>query len=34
MLTKRGIGVIDVPARDLTVSLINAYIDVKGRNLI
>ncbi|HXM18782.1 MAG TPA: DUF58 domain-containing protein [Candidatus Tumulicola sp.] len=34
MLMKRGIGVIDVPARDLTVSLINAYIDVKGRNLI
>ncbi len=34
MLSKRGISVIDVPAKDLTVSLINAYIDVKARNLI
>ncbi len=34
LLRQRGIGVIDVPAADLTVSLINAYVDVKARNLI
>lgn len=34
MLQQRGIAVIDVPAADLTVSLINAYIDVKARNLL
>ncbi|MBV8280957.1 MAG: DUF58 domain-containing protein [Candidatus Eremiobacteraeota bacterium] len=34
MLEARGIAVIDVPAADLTVSLINAYIDVKARNLL
>ena len=34
LLQQRGIGVIDVPAANLTVSLINAYIDVKARNLI
>jgi len=34
MLSQRGIGVLDVPAADLTVSLINTYIDVKARNLI
>jgi uncharacterized protein (DUF58 family) len=34
ILTQRGIGVIDVPAAQLTVSLINAYVDVKSRNLL
>ena len=34
LLAQRGIGVIDVPAAELTVSLINTYIDVKARNLI
>ena len=34
VLQQRGIGVIDVPAAKLTVSLINAYIDVKARNLL
>ena len=34
LLQQRGIGVLDVPATDLTVSLINTYIDVKARNLI
>jgi uncharacterized protein (DUF58 family) len=34
LLAQRGIGVLDVPAADLTVSLINTYIDVKARDLI
>ena len=34
LLQQRGIAVIDVPAAELTVSLINAYIDVKARNLL
>ena len=34
LLQQRGIGVIDVPAANLTVSLINAYIEVKARNLL
>jgi uncharacterized protein (DUF58 family) len=34
ILTQRGILVIDVPAKDLTVSLINAYVDIKSRNLL
>jgi uncharacterized protein (DUF58 family) len=34
LLAQRGIGVLDVAAADLTVSLINAYVDVKARNLI
>lgn len=34
LLAQRGIGVLDVPATDLTVSLINTYIDVKARDLI
>lgn len=34
ILGRRGVSVIDVPAADLTVSLINAYIDVKSRALL
>ena len=34
ILTQRGILVIDVPAKDLTVALINAYVDIKSRNLL
>jgi uncharacterized protein (DUF58 family) len=34
LLQQRGIAVIDVPAAELTVSLINAYVDVKARNLL
>jgi len=34
ILTQRGAMVLDVPAQALTVSLINAYIDVKSRNLL
>jgi uncharacterized protein (DUF58 family) len=34
LLQQRGIAVIDVPATQLTVSLINAYIDVKARDLL
>ncbi|HME81607.1 MAG TPA: DUF58 domain-containing protein [Candidatus Eremiobacteraceae bacterium] len=34
LLQQRGIAVIDVPAAQLTVSLINAYIDVKARDLL
>ena len=34
LLQQRGIAVIDVPATQLAVSLINAYIDVKARDLL
>jgi uncharacterized protein (DUF58 family) len=34
VLRGRGIGVIDVPARDLTLALLDAYIDVKTRSLL
>jgi uncharacterized protein (DUF58 family) len=34
ILMQRGIVVIDVPAQDLTVTLINAYVDIKARNLL
>jgi uncharacterized protein (DUF58 family) len=34
ILARRGVSVIDVAAADLTVSLINAYIDVKSRALL
>lgn len=34
MLMRRGISVIDVPAKQLTVALINAYIEVKARSLL
>jgi uncharacterized protein (DUF58 family) len=34
ILTQRGIAVIDVPAAKTTMALINAYIDVKARNLL
>jgi uncharacterized protein (DUF58 family) len=34
ILTQRGIVVIDVPAKDLTVSLINTYVEIKSRNLL
>ncbi len=34
MLVRQGIPVIDVPARQLTVALINAYIEVKARSLL
>jgi uncharacterized protein (DUF58 family) len=34
ILTQRGIMVIDVPAKDLTVSLINTYVEIKSRNLL
>lgn len=34
ILSQRGIIVIDVPAKALTVSLINAYIEVKARSLL
>jgi len=34
LLQQRGIAVIDVPAAQLSVSLINAYIDVKARDLL
>ncbi len=34
ILSQRGIIVIDVPAKDLTVSLINAYIEVKAKSLL
>jgi uncharacterized protein (DUF58 family) len=34
VLAQRGVSVIDVPARELTVSLINAYIEVKSRALL
>jgi uncharacterized protein (DUF58 family) len=34
ILAQRGVGVIDVPAAKTTMALINAYIDVKARNLL
>jgi hypothetical protein len=34
ILTQRGIAVIEVPAAKTTMALINAYIDVKARNLL
>lgn len=34
VLGQRGVSVIDVPAAQLTVSLINAYIDIKSRALL
>ena len=34
ILAQRGVGVLDVPAHALTVSLINAYIDIKSRTLL
>jgi len=33
-LRRRGIGVIDVPARDLTLALLDAYVDAKSRGLL
>jgi uncharacterized protein (DUF58 family) len=33
-LTQRGVAVIDVAAADLTMSLINAYVEVKSRSLL
>lgn len=34
LLRGRGIGVIDVPAADLTIALLDAYVDVKTRSLL
>ncbi len=34
ILAQRGVAVIDVPAAKTTIALINAYIDVKARNLL
>jgi len=34
ILAQRGVSVIDVPAAELTVSLINAYVEVKSRALL
>ncbi len=34
VLTRAGVRVIDVPASNLTVALIDAYLDVKGRGLL
>ncbi|MDQ6766501.1 MAG: DUF58 domain-containing protein [Candidatus Eremiobacteraeota bacterium] len=34
ILAQRGIIVIDTPAKDLTVSLINAYVEIKTRSLL
>ena len=34
ILMQRGIVVIDVPAKDLTVSLINAYVEIKSKTLL
>jgi uncharacterized protein (DUF58 family) len=31
LLRERGIGVVDVPARELTLALLDAYVDVKTR---
>ncbi len=33
-LRSRGIGVVDVPARDLTIGLLDAYVEVKTRGLL
>jgi uncharacterized protein (DUF58 family) len=32
MLRRRGIGVVDVPAREMTLALLDAYVDVKTRS--
>jgi uncharacterized protein (DUF58 family) len=32
LLRNRGIGVIDVPAADLTIALLDAYVDIKSRS--
>jgi uncharacterized protein (DUF58 family) len=34
LLGRRGIGVIDVPARDLTIALLDAYVTIKSRELL
>jgi uncharacterized protein (DUF58 family) len=34
ILAQRGVAVIDVPAAKATMALINAYIDVKARDLL
>jgi uncharacterized protein (DUF58 family) len=34
LLRSRGVGVIDVRARDLTVALLDAYVEVKTRSLL
>jgi len=34
LLRNRGIGVVDVPARDLTLALLDAYVEVKTRALL
>lgn len=34
VLMQRGIMVIDVPAKDLTISLINTYVEIKARSLL
>jgi uncharacterized protein (DUF58 family) len=34
LLRARGIGVIDVPAKDLTLALLDAYVEVKTRALL
>jgi len=34
LLGQRGIGVVDVPARDLTIALLDAYVTIKTRGLI
>jgi uncharacterized protein (DUF58 family) len=34
VLNQRGVSVIDVPAADLTVSLINAYVEIKSRAIL
>jgi uncharacterized protein (DUF58 family) len=33
-LGERGIGVVDVPAQDLTLALLDAYVTIKSRGLI
>jgi len=34
LLGQRGIGVVDVPARELTIALLDAYVTIKTRGLI
>jgi uncharacterized protein (DUF58 family) len=34
LLRSRGVGVVDVPARDLTLALLDAYVDIKTRALL
>lgn len=34
LLVARGIGVIDVPARELSIALLDAYVEVKTRSLL